>query len=234
MQQELRWLAIYTQDPALLEVFQKGLDMHSRVTCQIYGFDYDLFEQVRHYRADTAKETEDNIKKIVEKWRGTKEMEYVLSQFNTTHKTQITMEELTEYIPQIALMFELFRSRTKSVVFGTVYGITEIGLSDQLNISQEEAKQLIDSFKSGLPNYLKWEQSVHKQLMEQGYVETILGRKRRFGETIAEAKSSDLWKKRGWHWLIEKCKRQSTNVMIQGFKNFPISVLNKSTKFLNI
>lgn len=98
----------------------------------------------------------------------------------------------------------------------TVYGITEIGLSDQLNISQEEAKQLIDSFKSGLPNYLKWEQSVHKQLMEQGYVETMLGRKRRFGETIAEAKSSDLWKKRGWHWLIEKCKRQSTNVLIQG------------------
>lgn len=101
-------------------------------------------------------------------------------------------------------------------VFGTVYGITEIGLADQIQGTKEEAKSLIDGFKAGLPYYLRWEAETHKEVLANGYVETWLGRKRRFGETLQEAYSSDLWKKRRWHWLVEKCKRQSTNVKIQG------------------
>ncbi|ALA07264.1 putative DNA polymerase I [Brevibacillus phage SecTim467] len=101
-------------------------------------------------------------------------------------------------------------------VFGVVYGITEIGLADQIESSKEEAKSLIDGFKAGLPNYLLWEAQTHKEVMEKGYIETVLGRKRRFGETIAEAKQEDSWKKSGWHWKIEKCKRQGGNAKIQG------------------
>jgi DNA polymerase-1 len=97
-----------------------------------------------------------------------------------------------------------------------VYGITEIGLADQIEDTKEEAKKLIDGFKSGLTGYLAWEQTVHRKLMTDGYVETALGRKRRFGETLQEAMATDLWKKRRWHWKIEKCKRQSTNSIIQG------------------
>lgn len=98
----------------------------------------------------------------------------------------------------------------------TVYGITEIGLADQLVISKEEAKALIDGFKAGLPYYLRWESETHKEVMANGFVETWLGRKRRFGEVINEAKKTDLYKRKKWHWQIERCKRQSANVKIQG------------------
>jgi DNA polymerase I-like protein with 3'-5' exonuclease and polymerase domains len=89
-------------------------------------------------------------------------------------------------------------------------------LADQIEDTKDEAKKLIDGFKAGLTGYLGWEQSVHKALLAHGYVETVLGRKRRFGETLAEAYADPLWKKRRWHWKVEKCKRQSTNVIIQG------------------
>mgnify|MGYP001401412236 CR=1 FL=1 len=98
----------------------------------------------------------------------------------------------------------------------TVYGITEIGLADQIEGTKEEAKALIDGFKAGLPFYLRWEAETHKEMLSKGYVETWLGRKRRFGETLEEARTTDLYKRRGWHWLIDKCKRQATNVRIQG------------------
>ena len=91
-----------------------------------------------------------------------------------------------------------------------------MGIADQIEDTKEEAQKLIDGFKSGLPYYLKWEVETHRELMAQGYVETVLGRKRRFGETIAEAMQDEVYKKRGWHWKIEKAKRQSTNVKIQG------------------
>lgn len=217
MQQELRWLAIYTQEPALIEVYQKGLDMHSRVTCQIHGLNYDMFEQIRNYKADTAEETEANIKKAIEDWKNTPDIAKAIEKYNATYGTYYDANELDDnLLTTLAGFFELLRKKTKSVVFGTVYGITEIGLADQIEGTKEEAKALIDGFKAGLPFYLRWEAETHKEMLANGYVETWLGRKRRFGETLAEAMSTDLYKKKKWHWKIEKCKRQSTNVKIQG------------------
>lgn len=216
-QQELRWLAIYTQEPSLIEVYEKGLDMHSRVTCQIHGFDYTMFEQIRGYKADTAQETENNIAKAIEDWKDTQEIRNAVAKYNSTYNTYYDSNELDDNIvTTLAGFFELNRKKTKSVVFGTVYGITEIGLADQIQGTKEEAKQLIDNFKAGLPYYLRWEAETHKEVLANGYVETWLGRKRRFGETLSEAYASDLWKKRKWHWQVEKCKRQSANVKIQG------------------
>ncbi|MGG6449191.1 DNA polymerase [Pseudobacillus badius] len=216
-QQELRWLAIFTQEPALIEVYEKGLDMHSRVTCQIHGLDYEMFEQIRNYKADTADETDDNIKAAINAWKYTQEIQTAVAKYNSTYSTYYDADQLDDgLLVNLAGMFELLRKKTKSVVFGTVYGITEIGLADQIQGTKEEAKQLIDGFKAGLPYYLRWEAETHKEVLANGYVETWLGRKRRFGETLAEAYSSDLWKKRKWHWKVEKCKRQSTNVKIQG------------------
>lgn len=191
--------------------------MHSRVTCQVHGYDYDMFEQIRNYKADTAEETKANIKDAIEKWKGTEEVEYAVTKYNATYNTNYDANNLDDdLITTLASNFELTRKKTKSVVFGTVYGITEIGLADQIQGTKEEAKALIDGFKAGLPYYLRWEAEVHKEVLAKGYVETWLGRKRRFGETLQEAYASDLWKKRRWHWKVEKCKRQSTNVKIQG------------------
>lgn len=217
MQQELRWLAIFSQEPALLEVYQKGLDMHSRISCQIHGYDYDMFEQIRNYKGDSAEETANNIEKIKQDWQGTTELEYAVTKYNGTFGRDYSYNNVdATLVDVLAGDFELTRKKTKSVVFGTVYGITEIGLADQLVISKEEAKALIDGFKAGLPYYLRWESETHKEVMANGFVETWLGRKRRFGEVINEAKKTDLYKRKKWHWQIERCKRQSANVKIQG------------------
>ncbi|PZT52644.1 DNA polymerase [Paenibacillus silvae] len=217
-QQELRWLAIFTQEQTLIDIFQLELDMHSRVTCQIHSLDYDMFEKIRGYKGNSEEETIINVDEVITKYTGSQELVYAITYLNS--KEQGANSSTTEIgrptIERLSSFFELLRKKTKSVVFGVIYGITELGLSEQIESSKEEAKELIDSFKSSMPSYLMWEATTHKEVMEKGYIETVLGRKRRFGETIAEAKQEDMWKNSGWHWKIEKCKRQSCNAKIQG------------------
>lgn len=216
-QQELRWLAIVTKDNTLIEVFNNGLDMHSRISCQIHGLDYELFEEIRNYKGDSNDETEANIKAAIDKWSGSEEVKYAIQYLNVKEKKNFDAGILTpDLVSTLAAFFDLIRKKTKSVVFGVVYGITEIGLADQIEDTKEEAKKLIDGFKSGLTGYLSWEQSVHRKMMNEGFIETALGRKRRFGEELQEAFADPLWKKRKWHWKVERCKRQSTNAIIQG------------------
>ncbi|WP_434750820.1 DNA polymerase [Paenibacillus amylolyticus] len=217
-QQELRWLAIFTQEQTLIDIFRLGLDMHSRVTCQIHSFDYDMFETIRSYKGDSEEETSTNVDEAITKYAGSQELIFAITYLNNKEQgaNSSTTEIVRPTIERLAAFFELLRKKTKSVVFGVIYGITELGLSDQIESSKEEAKELIDGFKSSMPNYLMWEATTHKEVMEKGYIETVLGRKRRFGETIAEAKQEDMWKRSGWHWKIEKCKRQSCNSKIQG------------------
>lgn len=208
-QQELRWLAIFTQDPALLEVYQKGLDMHSRITCQVKGYNYEIFEHIRNHVQETAEETQAVIAEILQRYQGSPEIAHMMRDANVQAFDATGVATLADF-------FELSRKKMKSVVFGTVYGISEMGLSDQLNISKEEAKSLIDGFKAGLPNYLSWEANIHKQVKDKMYVEDILGRKRRFAEDILKARDTPEFKQRGWHWLISKCMRQGGNYRIQG------------------
>lgn len=216
-QQELRWLAIFTQEQALIDVFSKGLDMHSQITCQIHGFDYEMFEMIRGYKGESEEETTANIKQALQEYKHTQELLYAVTYFNTKEKSHIDPDNFNEdMITNLAAFFELSRKKAKSVSFGVVYGITAIGLADQIEGTKEEAQALIDGFKAGLPNYLLWEAATHKEVMEKGFIETALGRKRRFGEAIAEAKQSDSFKKNGWDYRIERCKRQAGNAKIQG------------------
>ena len=74
------------------------------------------------------------------------------------------------------------RRRAKTANFGIIYGISAFGLSERLSISRGEAKELIDGYFAtypGIKNYL--ERCVYKA-REDGYVSTIMGRKRRLPE----------------------------------------------------
>jgi DNA polymerase-1 len=217
-QQELRWLAIFTQEPALYDVFMNGLDMHSKIACQIHGLDYDFFEEVRNYKQETPEETKVVADEIIAKWLGRPEVAYSIAYMNSKENGSYEVGTLTQdLVDKLSGFFDNnLRKKAKSVSFGVVYGITNIGLADQIEGTKEEAQSLIDGFKAGLPYYLRWEASVHRQVINDGFVEDVLGRKRRFGEVIAEAMAEDIYKKRGWHWKIERSKRQSCNAMIQG------------------
>lgn len=71
------------------------------------------------------------------------------------------------------------RRRAKAVNFGVIYGQTAFGLAKQLRISQEEAAQFIDSYFARYPGIHRFFETVLAQCREQGFVQTILGRKRK-------------------------------------------------------
>ncbi|MEG6566089.1 DNA polymerase I [Thermoanaerobacterium saccharolyticum] len=70
------------------------------------------------------------------------------------------------------------RRRAKAVNFGIIYGISDYGLSKDLKISRKEAKEYIDNYfdrYKGVKNYID---SIVKFAKENGYVTTILNRRR--------------------------------------------------------
>ena len=70
------------------------------------------------------------------------------------------------------------RNRAKAVNFGIIYGISAFGLSDQLDISREEAGAYIDTYLARFPYVQDFIQRTIEQAEREGYVRTLLGRRR--------------------------------------------------------
>ncbi|NDV47384.1 DNA polymerase I [Paludibacter sp. 221] len=70
------------------------------------------------------------------------------------------------------------RRKAKTANFGIIYGISAFGLADRLNISRTEAKELIDGYFETYPSVKLYIENTVKKAKENGYVETLLGRKR--------------------------------------------------------
>lgn len=97
------------------------------------------------------------------------------------------------------------RSRAKAVNFGIVYGITSFGLAKQIGASRKQAQEYIDNYLekySGIKAFMEESVEVAKQ---NGYVETLFGRRR----NVPELKSSNFM-------MREFGKRVAMNTPIQG------------------
>lgn len=70
------------------------------------------------------------------------------------------------------------RGNAKAVNFGIIYGQSAFGLSQTLGISRKEAKQIIDSYFEQYPTIKKYMEEAKEKAKENGYVETILQRRR--------------------------------------------------------
>ncbi len=70
------------------------------------------------------------------------------------------------------------RRKAKTANFGIIYGISAFGLSERLNISRTEAKELIDGYFTTYPDVKRYMDESIVKARENGYVETVLGRKR--------------------------------------------------------
>tara|TARA_B100001142_G_C14274779_1_gene632391 strand:- start:131 stop:1426 length:1296 start_codon:yes stop_codon:yes gene_type:complete len=70
------------------------------------------------------------------------------------------------------------RSNAKTVNFGIIYGVSAFGLSNQTSLSRKESKELIESYYEAYPKLKNYISSQINFARENGYVETILGRKR--------------------------------------------------------
>lgn len=74
------------------------------------------------------------------------------------------------------------RSRAKAVNFGIVYGISDYGLSRDLNIPRKESKLYIDNYLKYFSNIDKYMKNIVEQGKQDGYVTTYFGRRRNIPE----------------------------------------------------
>ncbi len=97
------------------------------------------------------------------------------------------------------------RRKAKTVNFGIVYGISDWGLADQLEISVYEARDIISSFYNSFPEIATFFQSIVNNALKDGYVSTLMGRRR----YLRELHDSN-------YQTREFAKRAAMNAPIQG------------------
>ena len=99
----------------------------------------------------------------------------------------------------------LQRRRAKTVNFGIVYGISDWGLAEQLEINPKEAREIINSFYSSFPEVASFFQKIINDAVKDGYVSTLLGRRR----YLRELHDSNYQRR-------EAAKRAAMNAPVQG------------------
>ncbi|MBN1550185.1 DNA polymerase I [bacterium] len=97
------------------------------------------------------------------------------------------------------------RRRAKMVNFGIDYGMTPFGLSERLGISVQEAKRYIEKYLNTYRGVKAYIQSIQDYVVEYGWVETLMGRRRYIPAARDERRQNR-----------EAAFRQAINMPIQG------------------
>lgn len=69
------------------------------------------------------------------------------------------------------------RRKAKAINFGLIYGMSAFGLAKQIGVGRNEAQQYIDIYFQRYPGVKQYMESMRQRGREQGYVETLLGRR---------------------------------------------------------
>ena len=107
----------------------------------------------------------------------------------------VSKEDVTSNMRRIA----------KAVNFGILYGISSFGLAENIHTSVGEAKEFIDHYFEAYPGIKNYMDEVVKEAYKNGYVKTLLNRKR----TINELKSNN-------KMIRNQGERMALNTPIQG------------------
>jgi DNA polymerase-1 len=97
------------------------------------------------------------------------------------------------------------RNRAKAVNFGIMYGISAYGLAEQLDISHEEAADYINTYLRRYERVAAFRDSIIDAAHEDGYVTTVLGRRRPMFELLS---NNEQQRRLG--------ERMAVNTVIQG------------------
>lgn len=97
------------------------------------------------------------------------------------------------------------RRRAKAVNFGLIYGMSAFGLAKQLGVGREEAQHYINRYFERYPGVLDYMQRTRSQAHEQGFVETLFGRRLH----LADITSSNMMRKKA-------AERTAINAPMQG------------------
>lgn len=99
----------------------------------------------------------------------------------------------------------LMRRKAKEVNFGIIYGISPYGLAARLEISQSEAAQIIEKYFHRFPKVYEFIRSIKLQARKDGYVSTLMGRRRYLPDIGSRNKT-----------VRQNAERQAINMPIQG------------------
>ncbi len=141
---ELRLMAHFSQDDALVHAFQQGQDVHRRTASEVLG---------------------------------------------------IAIEDVTNDQ----------RRQAKAVNFGLLYGMSEFGLTRQLGFTREESRSYIARYFQRYPGVLDYMERTRQIAREQGFVETILGRRLYTPDILASNKM-----------IKQAAERAAINAPLQG------------------
>ena len=97
------------------------------------------------------------------------------------------------------------RRAAKAINFGLMYGMSAFGLARQLDISRPEAQEYMDTYFSRYPGVWKFMEQTREQAREQGYVETLFGRRL----YLPEINASNMMRRQG-------AERAAINAPMQG------------------
>ena len=75
------------------------------------------------------------------------------------------------------------RRDAKAVNFGIVYGISDYGLSQSLNITRKEAQEYIDTYFDRFPGVKLFIDDIIREAKDKGFVETLFHRRRYLPDT---------------------------------------------------
>ncbi len=99
----------------------------------------------------------------------------------------------------------LMRTKVKAMSYGLAYGLSAYGLAQQLAISPREAKDLMTEYFRRFGNVRDYLQTVVQKAKQDGYTETLFGRKRPFPDLSSPNRI-----------VREAAERQALNAPIQG------------------
>ncbi len=116
------------------------------------------------------------------------------------------------------------RSEAKTVNFGIIYGMSDFGLAKQLKIKRPQAAEFISKYFAKYQGVKQFLDRLKKEARENGFVETLLGRKR----PIPDINSPN-------QGLRSFAERSAINMPIQGTAAdmIKVAMININNKFLN-
>jgi DNA polymerase-1 len=174
-QLEMRLMAHFSGDVKMIEAIKKGTDLHCLTVSEMEGIPYD--DVAAAVKAEKA------------------------------HKAGKLNRELTEREQELLLK----RQNAKATGFGIIYGIGGPRLAAQLTrttgkfISPQEGNQLIQKWLNVFPGVRKYIEDRKSFVWKTGFVQTIMGRFRRFGDLRGMSKMD-----------AAMCERQAVNAIVQG------------------
>jgi DNA polymerase-1 len=126
------------------------------------------------------------------------------------------------------------RRHAKAINFGLIYGMSSFGLAKQLGISRNDAQTYIDVYFARYPGVKKYMDDIRNIAQQQGYVETLFGRRL----YLPEIKSKNLMRRRALERLAINAPMQGTaadiikKAMIAVDKNLTEHAVLKNKAFL--